>query len=117
MLCSTLGVTEMIVLHSREGCRKLNNPLSLTRIKGAASLWEHLRKGHIYLARLSSAGNSIDDPWPRQELSLSYGETGIFITPEVLRGCSLSSHDRGADAPTLVMLKARLDGALLSLVG
>lgn len=107
----------MIVLHSRGGCRKLNDHLSLTRIKGAASLWEHLRKGHVHLAMLSSAGNSSDDPWPRQELSLPYGETGIFIIPEVPRGCSLSSHDRGADAPSLVTLKARLDGALLSLVG
>lgn len=64
MLCSILGVTEMIVLHSWGGRRKLllKGPSSLDQIKGAASLRQHLRKGLVYLARLSSAGSSFFSP-------------------------------------------------------
>lgn len=70
----------MIVLHSWGGCRML-------LLKGSSFLGQdqrssqslvHLRKGHVYLARLSSAGSSIAVPWPRQELSLSFGEIGIL---------------------------------------
>lgn len=92
-----------MVLHSWGGCRELllKGSSFFEHNQRAARLWEPLRRG-----KAAPGASSAAVPWPGQELSLLWGESPFLSSLNAL----------GMLLVLPVTLRARLDGAVLSLV-